>query len=104
MRWSLLRQPTWNQTLFYSWSMKYWQVIANDLIRDGWSLGWMSFVTDRGENMFSLDAHAPDGRLFVVQADEPLPAFIELEAQCMWARPRSHPDGANAAIITSAVA
>ncbi len=83
--------------------MKYWQVIADDLIRDGWSLGWMSFVTDRGENMFSVDAHAPDGRLFVVQADEPLPAFIELEAQCTWARPRPHLD-ADSTLIASPAA
>ena len=79
--------------------MKYWQVIADDLIRDGWSLGWISFVTDRGEKMLSVDAHAPDGQLFVVQADEPLSAFIELEARCTWARPRLDPD-ADATMIS----
>jgi len=46
--------------------VKYWEIIADNLKKRGWSLGYVS----------ALDCH---GR-FVVRADEKLTAFLELES------------------------
>ena len=60
---------------------KYWEIIADHLSKAGWSLGWVSFVDALGRTMFSVDAHRDDGKRFVVQADELLTAFVEIEEQ-----------------------
>jgi hypothetical protein len=38
-----------------------------------------SAVDAKGQTIFVADAHRDDGRRFVVQADEKLTAFLELE-------------------------
>jgi len=60
--------------------MKYWEIIADNLSRSGWSWGCVSAVDSRGRTIFVADAHRGDGKRFVVRADEKLTAFIELEA------------------------
>jgi len=60
--------------------MKYWEIIANNLIRAGWSWGYVSSLDCKGRTVCIADAHRGDGRRFVVRADEELTAFLELES------------------------
>ena len=59
--------------------MKYWEIIADNLKKAGWSLGWLSAVDSQGRTIWVADAHRDDGKRFVVRADEKLTAFVELE-------------------------
>ena len=59
--------------------MKYWEIIADNLKKAGWSLGYVSAVDREGRTMWIADAHRGDGKRFVVHADEMLTAFLELE-------------------------
>jgi hypothetical protein len=58
--------------------VKYWEIIADNLSKAGWSWGCVSGVDSNGQTMFNADAHR-DGKHFVVRADEKLTAFMELE-------------------------
>jgi hypothetical protein len=58
--------------------MKYWEIIADNLSKAGWSLGWVSAVNSEGRTIFVADAHPDDGKRYVVHADEKLSAFLEL--------------------------
>jgi hypothetical protein len=60
--------------------MKYWEIIADNLHKAGWSLGWVSAIDSKGRTIWIADAHRDDGRHFIVRADEKLTAFLELEA------------------------
>jgi hypothetical protein len=60
--------------------MKYWEIIADNLSKAGWSWGCVSAVDQRGRTIWIADAHRDDGQRFVVQADEKLTAFLELES------------------------
>jgi hypothetical protein len=60
--------------------VKYWETIADNLSKAGWSLGWVSAVDREGRTIWIVDAHGDDGQRFVVDADEKLPAFLELES------------------------
>ena len=60
--------------------MKYREIIADNLSKAGWSLGWVSAIDSRGRTIRIADAHRGDGNRFVVRADEKLTAFVELEA------------------------
>ena len=60
--------------------MKYWEIIADNLSKGGWSWGCVSAVDSRGRTIFVADAHRDDGKRFVVRADEKLTAFVELES------------------------
>jgi hypothetical protein len=62
--------------------MKYWEIIADNLKKCGWSLGWVSAVDSEGRTIWIVDAHR-DGRRFIVRADELLTAFVELERQVL---------------------
>jgi hypothetical protein len=59
---------------------KYWEIIADNLSRAGWSWGCVSAIDSSGRTIFVADAHRGDGKRFVVRADEKLTAFVELEA------------------------
>ena len=59
--------------------MKYWEIIAQNLKKRGWSLGWVSTVDSQERTVWIVDAHR-DGKRFVVRADEKLAAFLELES------------------------
>jgi hypothetical protein len=67
--------------------MKYWETIADNLSKAGWSLGWVSAIDCEGRTIWIADAHRGDGVRFVVRADEKLTAFVELESR--FARPAS---------------
>jgi hypothetical protein len=60
--------------------MKYWEIIADNLKKREWSLGWVSAVDSQGRTIWIVDAHRDDGKRFVAHADEKLTAFLELEA------------------------
>jgi hypothetical protein len=60
--------------------MKYWEIIADDLSKAGWSLGWVSAIDSQGRTIWIVDAHRDDGRHFVVRADDLLTAFVERES------------------------
>jgi hypothetical protein len=59
--------------------MKYWEIIANRLMKAGWSLGWVSAIDSQGRTIWIVDAHRDDGKRFIVRADEKLTAFLEIE-------------------------
>jgi hypothetical protein len=59
--------------------MKYWEIIADNLKKRGWSLGWVSAVDSQARTIWIADAHRDNGKRFVVHADEKLTAFLELE-------------------------
>jgi hypothetical protein len=61
-------------------NVKFWEVIADNLSKAGWSWGCVATVDSNGETIFVADAHRDDGKHFVARADERLTAFLELEA------------------------
>jgi hypothetical protein len=63
--------------------VKYWEIIADNLSKAGWSWGYVSAVDSRGRTIFVADAHRGDGKRFVVHADEKLTAFMELESSIL---------------------
>ena|SRR5436305_12680380 len=59
--------------------VKYWEIIADNLKKAGWSWGYVSAVDSERRTIWIVDAHR-DGKRFVVHADEKLTAFVELES------------------------
>ena len=60
--------------------VKYSEIIADNLSKAGWSLGWVATVDSNGRTIFVADAHRDDSQRFVVHADEKVTAFLELES------------------------
>jgi len=58
--------------------VKYWEIIADNLSKAGWSLGCLSAIDSQGRTVWIVDAHGY-GRRFIVRADEMLTAFVELQ-------------------------
>ena len=42
--------------------MKYWEAIADNLKKAGWSLGYISAADCEGRTMWIADAHRGDGK------------------------------------------
>jgi hypothetical protein len=63
--------------------VKYWETIADNLSKAGWSWGCVSAIDSNGRTIWIVDAHRDDGRRFIVRADEILSAFVELERQVL---------------------
>jgi hypothetical protein len=59
--------------------VKYWEIIADNLSKAGWSWGCVATVDSNGQTIFVADAHRDNGKRFIVTADEKLTAFLELE-------------------------
>jgi len=59
--------------------VKYWEIIADNLSKAGWSLGWVSALDLEGRTIWIVDAHGY-GKRFVVRVDEKLTGFRELES------------------------
>ena len=59
--------------------MKYWEIIADNLSKAGWSWGCVSAVDSEGQTIWITDAHRDEKR-FIVRAAEKLTAFLEPEA------------------------
>jgi hypothetical protein len=60
--------------------VKYWEIIADNISKAGWSWGCVSAIDSNGRTTWIADAHPGDGKRFVVRADEKLTAFLELES------------------------
>ena len=60
--------------------MKYWEIIADNLKKRGWSLGYVSAIVSNGRTIWIVDAHADDGKRFIMRVDEKLTAFMQLES------------------------
>jgi hypothetical protein len=58
--------------------VKQWEIIADNLSKAGWSLGWVSALDRKGRTIWIVDAHGY-GKRFIVRADEILTTFRELE-------------------------
>jgi hypothetical protein len=54
---------------------KYWEIIADNLKKAGWSLGYVSAIDSEGRTIWIVDAHR-DGQRFIVRAEEKLTAFL----------------------------
>ena len=63
--------------------MKYWEIVADKLSAAGRSWGYCSAVTKQGSRWWIVDAHKGDGKRYIVQSDELLSAFLELEAMLL---------------------
>jgi hypothetical protein len=61
-------------------TVKYCEVISDNLSKAGWSWGCVSAIDSNGRTFFVADAHRDDGKRFVVHADEKLAAIMELES------------------------
>jgi hypothetical protein len=59
---------------------RYWEIIADNLSKAGWSWGCVSAVDSNGRTIWIADAHCDNGKRFVVRAEELLTAFVELES------------------------
>ena len=57
-----------------------WEIIADNVKKAGWSLGYVSAIDSSGRTIWVADAHRGDGKRFVMHADEKLAAFLELES------------------------
>jgi len=58
--------------------VKYWEIIADNLDKAGWSLGCVSALDLEARTIWIVDAHGY-GKRFIVRSDEKLTAFRELE-------------------------
>jgi hypothetical protein len=60
--------------------MKYWEIIADNLSKAGWS--WGLRLSDRFQRatIWIADAHRDDGKRFVVCTEEKLTAFVKPES------------------------
>ena len=57
---------------------KYWEIIADNLSKAGWSYGYVSAIDSDGQTIRIVDAHGY-GKRFIVRAEEILTAFLEAE-------------------------
>jgi hypothetical protein len=77
-----------------SQAVNYWEIIADNLKKAGWSYGYVSAVDSQGRTIWIADAHRDDGKRYVARADEKLSAFIELESAIRSGRTPRGPRGA----------
>jgi hypothetical protein len=45
-------------------NVKFWEVIADNLSKTGWSLRWVLAVDSEGRTIWIADAHRGDGKRF----------------------------------------
>jgi hypothetical protein len=43
-------------------AMKYWEIIADNLKKRGWSLGWVTAIDSEGRTVWIADAHRDNGK------------------------------------------
>jgi hypothetical protein len=60
-------------------NVKFWEVIADNLSKAGWSWRCVSAIDSKGQTIFVADAHRDNGKRFIVTADEKLRAVLELQ-------------------------
>jgi hypothetical protein len=59
--------------------VKYWEIIADNLSKAGWSCGCVSALDRKGRTIWIVDVHGY-GKPFIVRADEIRTAFVELQS------------------------
>jgi hypothetical protein len=59
--------------------VKYWEIVADNLSKAGWSWGCVSAIDSNGRAIWIADAHR-DGKRFIVRSDEKLTAFLKFES------------------------
>jgi hypothetical protein len=59
--------------------VKYWEVIADNVKKAGWSWGCVATVDYEGQTIWTVDAHGDNGKRHIVRAYELSTAFRELE-------------------------
>jgi len=77
----ILREQVYLNPALKKCSRKYWEIIADNLSKAGWSWGCVSALDSEGRTMWIVDAHRDEGKRFIVRADEKLTAFLELEGR-----------------------
>ena len=60
--------------------MKYWEIILKNLRNAGWNCGSMTTTDCKGRSILVVAAERSDAGRFIVEADQELPAFLELES------------------------
>jgi hypothetical protein len=50
--------------------MHYWEIIADNLSKAGWSWGYVATADRGGRTIFVVDAHCGDGKRFVARSDD----------------------------------
>jgi len=60
--------------------VKYWEIIADNLSKAGWSYGCVSAVDSEGQTIWITDAHQDEVSGSLCVADEKLTAFVEPES------------------------
>ena len=63
-----------------AWRVKYWEIIIENLRNAGWNCGCISIRITRADNFGLWPQSASDAGRFIVNADQELPAFLELES------------------------
>jgi hypothetical protein len=61
--------------------LKYWELIAADVVSKGWTWGYVAEIDAAGGTLFRVDAYRDDGKRYIVRSDELLTAFLELQEQ-----------------------
>ncbi len=70
-------------------NVKYWEIIADNLSKAGWSWGCVSVLDCEGQTIWIVDAHRDNGKRFIARSDEKLTAFLALESAIRPANGRS---------------
>jgi hypothetical protein len=60
--------------------VKYLQIIADNLRKADWRCGCISTTDEEGRQFWVVAAEREDARRFIVQADDNLSAFLELDS------------------------
>jgi hypothetical protein len=60
--------------------VKYWEIIADNLNKAGWSCGCVSRTDDDGRQFWVVAAERETGGRFIARADQMLTAFLELQS------------------------
>jgi hypothetical protein len=63
--------------------VKCWEIIAENLRKAGWNCGCISSTDDKGRQFWVAAAERDGTGRFIVQADQELSAFVELERQVL---------------------
>ena len=78
-----MRRKRWSVISKGASRLNYWEIIADNLHKAGWSWGCVSAIDSNRRTIWVADAHRGDGKRFVVRADEKLTVFVELEAEIL---------------------
>ena len=60
--------------------MTYWEIILENLRNAGWNWGCITTTDGKGRPIWVVAAERSDAKRFIVNSDQELPAFLELES------------------------